>query len=230
MIVPEIEQEIGLRVYSTDTPNIGGLIKQSTEDFMVEEMLKDGSIATFQQITPQKIVGKGKFTTCIMTKNGRDTMLTVREISARLGIHPRWVAVGGIKDKNAVTSQFMSIKSIPPNRILKLNMAGVAVYPLRFSREAMDSSQLLGNRFTIKIRELKGTVEEVTETVKTALNQIENNGGVPNFFGHQRFGTVRPISHITGRFMVTGNFEGAVMAYLSAHSEKEQQRTREARQ
>jgi tRNA pseudouridine13 synthase len=230
MIVPGIEREIGLLAYSTDTPGIGGRIKEFPEDFRVEEMLKNGLIATFQPITPKKIVGKGKFTTCIMIKTGRDTLLTVREISARLGIHPRWVSVGGIKDTRAVTSQFISVKNIPPNRILRLNIPDVAIHPLSFSREAMSSSQLLGNRFTIKIRGFEGGAEEVAETVRTALRQIENNGGAPNFFGHQRFGTVRPISHIAGRFMVKGNFEGAAMAYLSTHSENEQQRTREARQ
>ncbi|MEM3816480.1 MAG: tRNA pseudouridine(13) synthase TruD, partial [Candidatus Bathyarchaeia archaeon] len=44
--VPGIEKSIGIEVYASKTPGIGGIIKSSPEDFIVEEILADGSKAS----------------------------------------------------------------------------------------------------------------------------------------------------------------------------------------
>ena len=53
--------------------------------------------------------------------------------------------------------------------------------------------------------------------------------GVPNFFGHQRFGAIRPVTHVVGRRVVRGDWEGAVMAYLGDPHPDEPPATRAAR-
>ena len=45
MRVPRIDKLLGIDVYATDTAVIGGVIRQSVEDFAVEEVLVDGSKA-----------------------------------------------------------------------------------------------------------------------------------------------------------------------------------------
>jgi tRNA pseudouridine13 synthase len=44
--------------------------------------------------------------------------------------------------------------------------------------------------------------------------ELEQAGGMPNYFGLQRFGSLRPITHVVGEAIVRGDVEGAVMAYL----------------
>ena len=64
--------------------------------------------------------------------------------------------------------------------------------------------------------------------MKAALEQIEMSG-MPNYFGYQRFGTVRPNTHLVGRELVKGNLEAAVMRYLCspyAAKRPERQETR----
>ena len=54
-------------------------------------------------------------------------------------------------------------------------------------------------------------------------------GGIPNFFGHQRFGTTRPITHLVGKAIVEGDFEKAAMLYLAKPSVHEHPSSRNAR-
>jgi tRNA pseudouridine13 synthase len=60
-------------------------------------------------------------------------------------------------------------------------------------------------------------------------DEIKVSGGVPNFFGHQRFGTVRPITHLVGKAIVKGSLENAVMLFLAKSSPHEHPTSREAR-
>jgi tRNA pseudouridine13 synthase len=55
-------------------------------------------------------------------------------------------------------------------------------------------------------------------------------GGVPNFFGHQRFGTIRPNTHQIGKYLTTGDTEKAALAFLAEPTEHEHPEAREARQ
>jgi tRNA pseudouridine13 synthase len=66
-----------------------------------------------------------------------------------------------------------------------------------------------------------------TQNVKSDLESL---GGAPNFFGHQRFGTKRPITHIVGRHIVQGRWEEAALAFLAESSEYEHPESRQARQ
>ena len=53
--------------------------------------------------------------------------------------------------------------------------------------------------------------------------------GVPNFFGQQRFGSKRPVTHEVGLEILRGNWKGAVLAYVGNPAEREPESTREAR-
>jgi len=59
--------------------------------------------------------------------------------------------------------------------------------------------------------------------------EIEVVGGLPNFFGHQRFGTTRAITHRVGKAIINDTFEEAVMLFLSEPSVYEHPSSRQAR-
>ncbi len=59
--------------------------------------------------------------------------------------------------------------------------------------------------------------------------ELEACGGIPNFFGHQRFGTTRPITHLVGKAISKGLFEEAVMIFLAKPSVHEHPASRQAR-
>ena len=66
--------------------------------------------------------------------------------------------------------------------------------------------------------------------MNACLDQIRAEGGVPHFFGHQRFGSgVRPITAQMGKLIVAGDLEGAVRLYCGQPMEGEREETYQAR-
>lgn len=61
------------------------------------------------------------------------------------------------------------------------------------------------------------------------MKELEVAGGIPNFFGHQRFGTTRPITHLVGKAIVKGDFGKAAMIFLAKPSVHEHPSSRQAR-
>jgi tRNA pseudouridine13 synthase len=88
----------------------------------------------------------------------------------------------------------------------------------------------LGNNFTITIRNLDQPEVAVVESIKQTIHELGVLGGAPNFFGHQRFGTTRPITHLVGKALVQGHFEEAAMLFLAKPSVHEHPASRQARQ
>ncbi|MDR0797492.1 MAG: tRNA pseudouridine(13) synthase TruD, partial [Nitrososphaerota archaeon] len=61
------------------------------------------------------------------------------------------------------------------------------------------------------------------------IKEITKLGGFPNYFGHQRFGTTRPITHYVGKAILEGNFEEAAILFLAKPSPDEHPESRKAR-
>jgi len=88
---------------------------------------------------------------------------------------------------------------------------------------------LLGNSFTIKISGITQDQNQVIEQVNQTIQEVNALGGIPNFYGHQRFGTTRPITHLVGKAILNGNFEEAAMLFLAKPSPDEHPESNKAR-
>ena len=229
MRVPRLERELGIEVYATKTPGIGGKIRQFVEDFIVEEILIDGSKATVRPENVPLLVGKGKYLICLLIKRNWDNLLVIREIARKLGLPYKNVHIAGIKDAKAVTAQHISIEGAVPEDVAKVKIKDVILLPFRFSNLKISAFHLYGNKFTITIRDISRTITETQEKTEKILAELEAFGGIPNFYGHQRFGTIRPITHLVGKEIIKGNFEKAVMIYLAKSYDLENEKAREAR-
>lgn len=228
--VPQLEKELGMEVYATQSEGIGGKIRQLLDDFVVEELLIDGSLAEVSPPTETwKPIGEGRYLICVLVKRKWDTFLAVRTIAERLRISQKRIRFAGIKDTKALTAQHISLQNVSPSKVLGLQIKDIEVYPQRFSRDRMYSQLIKGNRFHITIRGIDhpAAIEERTTHVK---EEIERLKGVPNFFGHQRFGTIRPNTHQVGKYLTRGNVERAALVFLAEPSVHEHPEAREARQ
>ena len=231
MQVSQIEKELGLETYLTKSEGFGGKIRQFIDDFVVEELLLDGSVAEVN--APASVwqpTGSGQYLICVMVKRKWDTFMAVREVADRLHISQKRVRFAGIKDTKALTAQHISLQSVSPNSVLDLQIKDIMVYPKRFSKERMYSQLIKGNRFHITIRGIEDSVSVISENTKNIQEEIEMVGGVPNFFGHQRFGTIRPNTHQVGKYLTRGEPERAAMAFLGEPTIYEHPEAREARQ
>ncbi len=234
MIVPEIDNILGMKVYTTTTEGIGGKIKQSVDDFVVEEILVDGSKASVDGSVPSQVLGstlqRQRFLLCILVKRNWDTFIAVKNVAKSLGVDQTRVQFAGIKDAKAVTAQHVSITNVSVEDAQKVELKDVEVHPIGYVREQMSLFYLLGNNFTITIKNLNLSEVEVVERITQTIHELNVLGGAPNFFGHQRFGTTRPITHLVGKALVQGDFEEATMLFLAKPSVHEHPASRQARQ
>jgi len=228
--VPRLERELGIEVYATKASGIGGRIRRFSEDFVVEEILLDGSKATVEPRDVSRLNGRGRYLVCLLVKRNWDTLLAIRAIAQQLGISQERIQIAGIKDANALTAQHISISRATPEQILSVKIKDISLYPLRFSNEKIHSKMLLGNQFRIVIREITHSSAKIEELIGKVQHELENAGGVPNFFGHQRFGTKRAITHRVGKHIVKGEWEEAALTFLAKPSEFEHPKSRQARQ
>ncbi|HUV83623.1 MAG TPA: tRNA pseudouridine(13) synthase TruD [archaeon] len=218
MIPPKIEQITGISVYATSTPGLDGTIKQVPEDFIVEELTN----------REEKLTGKQLI--CTLTKKNWDTHHLIRDISRLLHMSQQRIGFAGTKDKNALTTQKISIYDLDESQLERVRLKDVTITPVGRSDKKVSLGDLWGNKFRIIIRGIERPLDEVEQLMEKTSSQISEIGGVPNFFGIQRFGIQRPITHLVGKKMVEGDIEGAAMMYIARPCPGESLDGREVRQ
>ena len=234
MPVPELDKLLGIEVYATKAEGVGGVIRESVDDFVVEEVLVDGSKASVDGEVPARVLGstlqRQRYLLCVLAKHNWDTFIAVKNIAKSLGIDQTRVQFAGIKDAKAVTAQHITIENISMEDIAKVNVKDVEVRPIGYVREMLSLFYLLGNNFIITIKSTKNPEAAAKENISQTMQELDSISGIPNFFGHQRFGTTRPITHLVGKALVHGNFEEAAMLFLAKPSVHEHPASRQARQ
>jgi tRNA pseudouridine13 synthase len=126
-----------------------------------------------------------------------------------------------MKDKKALTFQRVSAWNIASEKLDKINLNGIRISEVSKSNVRVSLGSNLGNQFSIVVRKIPFSQAEVDHRIQKISKEIQSSGGIPNFFGHQRFGLIRPITHIVGLKILRGDFKGAVMDFLSATSRYE---------
>ncbi len=234
MQISEIEKLLGIDVYCSKSEGVGGAIRESVDDFVVEEVLADGSKAKVNGDVPDRVLGssnqKQSFLLCVLVKRNWDTFIAVKNIAKSLGIDQARVQFAGIKDAKAVTAQHITLENILIEDARKIDIKEISVFPVGYVRNMLSLFYLLGNNFTITIRSINGSGQTVRDSMTQTINELESLGGIPNFFGHQRFGTTRPITHLVGKAIIQGDFEQAAMLFLAEPSVHEHPVSRQARQ
>jgi len=226
--VPKLEEDLGIEVYGSKNPGIGGKIRSVPEDFRVEEILTDGSKATTEPKVCE-VPAWGRHLLCVLVKRNWDTLIAVRRIAEYLSIDSDRIQIAGIKDARALTAQHITISGVAPEKISRINIRGISVKPLRFVDEELSTRLLFGNSFHTAVRGLDHRETTVEKQIEAVRSELENLGGLPNFFGHQRFGSRRPITHLIGHYIVRRDYRNAVLAFLLKASEFEYLDSREAR-
>jgi tRNA pseudouridine13 synthase len=202
MKVLEIEKKIGIETFFTSQPGFGGKLRLKPEDFLVKEI---------PNYPPKK--KDGKFTIADITSTSWETNLLIRELSGCLHISKKRINFAGTKDKRAKKTQIMSFYNIPIEKIKEIKIKDIKIANLYKSDKPVKLGNLNGNYFEIIIRNIEKKIK--IGKISEIFSIINNNGGFPNFFGIQRFGIIRPITHIVGKYIVLGDFEKAVMTYIA---------------
>lgn len=181
------------RYLTADLPGTGGSIKESAEDFLVEE------------IPLYLPCGEGEHTYALIEKRGITTLEAIRRLARALKVPEREIGYAGMKDSRGVTRQTVSLPRVAPEEVRALELPGIAVLAAQRHRNKLRLGHLAGNRFRIRVR---GVVPEPLPRAEAILAVLARRG-VPNRFGEQRYG-VQGNSHLIGRAMLAGDWRGAV--------------------
>jgi len=234
--VPKLERDMGIEVYTTSTAGIGGVIRESVEDFMVEEVLVDDSKATIRPLeshTELRILGssptRNTHLLCVLVKRNWDTFMAMRTVAKHLDIPSSRIHFAGIKDAKAVTAQHITIEEATVEDAQKVSMRDIELRPLGYLRHPISSYYLLSNSFRITISQISHDEATIQQQITETTNQLAQIGGAPNFYGHQRFGTTRPITHQVGKALVQGNIQQTAMLFLAEPFPDEHPESQQAR-
>jgi len=214
----ELEKLMGIEAYLTDEDGIGGDLRVNVEDFRVDE------------VSDVRAGQAGEYLIVRMTKENWETHHLIRDISRELGISDERIGIAGTKDKRAVATQLLSIRGISQEQLSKVNLPRVRLEPLGRSNKDIGLGDLRGNNFNIIVRNVDLAAGELSARLKAIDASIGSAGGVPNFFGYQRFGIVRPITHLVGKKLVQRDVEGAAMAYIARAFPGESEENRKVRE
>lgn len=195
-MIPKIDSEIGISVYATQTNGTGGRIKTSNDTFIVKEILSDKAL--------KSISDNNGFSVYILQKNGIDTMHALRDVEKRFGLVLKSM---GLKDANALTEQYVFSKTISKS-FEKIEGKNYLLRRIGFIKKPFSKKDMIGNHFEIKIDNLLKPLSDFKEYEK-----------ILNFFGYQRFGSRRPITHHVGKSIIQQNYEKAVDFLLNFCSE-----------
>lgn len=226
--------------YITTTKGTGGRIKQFCEDFIVEEIGRDYS--TKLTYLPDKNLPEIDWDKVFEAKEDNDQLIVdlekfnysttsaINEISKFLRTSKRRIGYAGLKDKRAMTVQRISIFEPNKERISKLYFKNIKIYNPVWAKERIDIGDLKQNRFTITIRKIQEqSPEELKELYAEFSDQI-NKTGLINYFGEQRFGGLRDITHRVGKLIIQRNYKDAILLYLTETQEFENEEITKARQ
>lgn len=154
-------------------PCARGVLRRRPADFQVTEQLS---------FEPS---GSGEHALLQIRKSGENTLWVAKQLARVAGVKPRDVGYAGLKDRNAVTTQWFSVglagRAEPDWN--GIDGAGTKVLRVERHHRKLRPGALRGNRFHIRITDCCGNDRCIDER----LNRIAREG-VPNYFGEQRFG------------------------------------------
>ena len=156
----------------TQTPPVAGAFKTCPEDFVVEEIAK---------IEPD---GHGDHCWLWIEKRGLTTSRATRDLAEALGADPKSAGWAGMKDRHALTRQWVSLVGVDPEAARAIQRDDLRVLDARKHGRKLKTGVLRGNRFILRIRDVPA---QALSILGDALGVLVARGA-PNYYGAQRFG------------------------------------------
>lgn len=191
---------------------------QSPSEFIVEEILPDGTVLEVGKKLDlgrpeDQALERDYFTHFILQKTDWNTMQALGAISHRMRVKPGRLNFAGTKDKNAVTVQRCSAFAIAPERLLPLKVKDVEILGAWKAKDKVTLGDLAGNRFKITLTQANCGQDVKAEDICRKVESFK--GRMKNFFGRQRFGSLRGNTATVGKFMVASDYHAAAMEYIA---------------
>ncbi len=155
-------------------PGIGGALRATLEDFRVDE------IAAYEPS------GEGEHVYARIEKRDMTTPFAVDRMARALHVDGRDIGYAGLKDRHAVTTQWVSLPRVDPAAVEALAIEGLRVLAVSRHKNKLRTGHLHGNRFTLRVTGL-ADVALAIQCASVIATELRMNG-CPNYYGAQRFG------------------------------------------
>lgn len=160
------------RQFYLNHSKIEAYFKQNKDDFVVTE------------VPLYEFCGSGEHLIIKFRKKDLATWDALRVFSDVLGVKNKDIGYAGLKDKNAMTVQSISIPKQFEAKLATFNHPNIKILETNYHNNKIKLGHLKGNKFFIRLKKVNPTSH--TQIV-SVLEQIKTFG-IPNYFGFQRFG------------------------------------------
>lgn len=162
---------------TADLPGIGGVIRKRPEDFAVAEI---------PAYAPDGREGCHLF--LLLKKRNIGSEDALRELARQLDVPRPEVGLAGLKDRDAVTEQWVSVPASAAPRLASFVHSDISLGPAHPHGTKLRRGHLKGNRFTIVVRDLAVPVDDALARARAKLDALQDQGGLDNLYGSQRLG------------------------------------------
>lgn len=152
--------------------NIDVYFKQSKDDFVVTE------------IPLYEFSGEGEHLIVKIRKKDLATWDAVEIIARHVGCRPRDIGYAGLKDKNAMTIQSISLHKQYEEKLKNFSHDNIKILETTYHNNKIKVGHLKGNKFFIRLKRVTPVDNQKLQNVLEQIVQF----GMPNYFGYQRFG------------------------------------------
>lgn len=153
-------------------PGVGGVLKREPEDFVVEE------------VPAYEPCGEGEHLFLWIEKRDVAAEQLAQHVSRSLSVRQGDIGVAGLKDRHAVTRQYVSVPATAEENLSRVDSDRIQVLRVARHRHKLRTGHLKGNRFEILLR---GVCSEGVSRA-SAICDVVREFGFPNYYGTQRFG------------------------------------------
>lgn len=223
MLDPEVRERMLAPAPSTgEIAGIAGRIKERCEDFVVDEI---GAYPPDGRDDRHLLVR--------LRKRGLSTPEMLRILSVALMVDPPEIGCAGRKDRQAVTTQWVSVPAAAAAALGKFEHPQIEILEAHPHGQKLRTGHLHGNRFRVVVREPGMDTAVALERVRRKMQAIERSGGLENLYGEQRFGEggdnlergldllrSRRRMGAGGRFLVSALQSGLFNLYLDLRREQ----------
>ena len=165
---------MNLPYLTADLPGTGGVLRTTDDDFFVDEE---------PAYLPS---GTGEHVFVKIEKRGMTTAHAVERIARALGVQPRDIGVAGMKDRHAVTRQWLSLPPpTAPEGVRALAIDDVAICEVARHPHKLRTGHVRANRFRLRVRSVGANAAAQARAI---LERLAAAPGAPNWYGEQRFG------------------------------------------
>ena len=148
------------------------VFKQNKDDFVVTE------------IPLYEFSGEGEHLVLKIRKKDLATWDAIEILAKFLNCSSRDFGYAGLKDKNAMTVQSISVHRKYEEKLKSFQHENLKILETTYHNNKIKVGHLKGNKFFIRLKRV-GAIEK--RKIEEALGLIVTNG-IPNYFGFQRFG------------------------------------------